>query len=87
MKRKRNGMAGAVAAIAAISMLAVVIANGEEYTTKTVTVAPGDTLWTLWEEHGHGRADKWIAEVRDINNMDGANIYPLDVLCVPVIKE
>ncbi len=88
MKKKKDKLPYIMAAMAAAVLLsAVVMANGVEYTAKTVTVAPGDTLWSLWEEHGHGRADKWITEVRRINNMDSADIYPLDVLCVPTIKE
>jgi len=88
VKRKKDRLPGIIVAITAISMLTSgAMANNVEYTTKTVTVAPGDTLWSLWEEHGHGRADKWIAEVRDMNGMDSAAIYPLDVLRVPVIAE
>lgn len=88
MKKKKDRLPGIMAAIAAASMLAsAVMASSATCITKTVTVAPGDTLWSLWEEHGHGRADKWIAEVRDMNDMDSAAIYPLDVLRVPVIAE
>lgn len=88
MKRKRNKAKRFCVVMAAAVLFTVAVrANGVEYTTKTVTVAPGDTLWSLWEEHGHGRADNWINETREANNLDSADIFPGDKLTVSVIKE
>ena len=57
-----------------------------EYTTMEVVVQEGDCLWSIWEDVGYGRADKWIAEVRSINNMETADLQPYDRLSVPVMK-
>ena len=57
-----------------------------EYTTKEVVVREGDTLWSIWEEVGHGRADKWIGEVRDMNHMKSADLAIGDKLIIPVVK-
>ena len=57
-----------------------------EYTTKEVVVREGDTLWSIWEEVGHGRADKWIGEVRDMNHMKSADLAIGDKLIIPVMK-
>ncbi len=85
--KKHRWRSMAAALVLLVPLAAAAFPEEEVYTTKTVTVCPGDTLWGLWEEHGHGRADKWMAEVRDMNGMDSADIYPMDVLCVPVIEE
>lgn len=58
-----------------------------EYTTVEVVVREGDTLWSIWEEVGHGRADKWIGEVRDMNHMKSADLQVGDKLLLPVINE
>ena len=80
-----------VVAIAAVILIVLAVtsfvkAACTEYTTMEVVVHEGDTLWGIWEEVGYGRADKWIAEVRNMNNMESVDIWPYDRLVVPVMK-
>ncbi|MBE7025025.1 MAG: LysM peptidoglycan-binding domain-containing protein [Ruminococcaceae bacterium] len=85
-KRKRMWYVCLAAFVAVCMITSFVRANQTEYTTREVVVQEGDTLWGIWEEVGHGRADKWIAEVRSINNMETADLQPYDRLTVPVVK-
>jgi len=74
--------------ILAITMITYFVrASCTEYTTMEVVVQEGDCLWSIWEDVGYGRADKWIAEVRSINNMETADLQPYDRLKVPVLIE
>lgn len=57
-----------------------------EHTTSEVVVQNGDSLWSIWEDVGYGRADRWIVETMNMNNMQTADIYPYDRLVVPVLK-
>ena len=57
-----------------------------EYTTCEVVVQEGDSLWSIWEEYGYGRADKWIHEVKELNNKETASLWPSERLWVPVLK-
>lgn len=42
------------------------------------TVAPGDTLWSITEDHYPLSVDPRpvVAEIRSANDLDGAEIYP-----------
>lgn len=82
---KRIGFLIAVVLIV-LAVTSFVRAASVEYTTIEVVVQEGDTLWGIWEEVGHGRADKWIAEVRSMNNMETADLQPYDRLTVPILK-
>lgn len=57
-----------------------------EYTTREVVVQEGDSLWSIWEEVGHGRFDKWKVEVERLNAEDVNVIHPYDRITVPVVK-
>lgn len=58
-----------------------------EYTTREVVVQEGDTLWGIWEEVGHGRADKWIHEVKSMNEQELSVLRPYQRITVPVIEK
>ena len=41
-----------------------------------ITVKQGDTLWAYWQQYGQAeRYDKWLYEVRQLNNLGSAGIY------------
>ncbi len=61
-------------------------AASAEYVTREVVVQEGDTLWSLWEAYGYGRADKWIYEVKELNNKETASLWPHERLLVPVMR-
>ena len=61
-------------------------AASAEYVTREVVVQEGDTLWSLWEAYGYGRADKWIYEVKELNNKETASLWPHERLRVPVMR-
>lgn len=87
MRRKKQAAYICFALFAAVCIIASCVrASCVEYTTMEVVVQEGDTLWGIWEEHGYGRGDRWIAEVRSMNNMQSSVIYPYDRLTVPVVK-
>lgn len=85
-KEKRAAIVVAVVLIV-LAVTSFVKAACTEYTTVEVVVQEGDTLWSIWEEVGHGRADKWIGEVRDMNHMKSADLAIGDKLLLPVINE
>ena len=87
MSKKEKRVAAIVAVILALlAVTSFVKAACTEYTTMEVVVQEGDTLWSIWEEVGHGRADKWIGEVRDMNHMKSADLQVGDKLIIPVMK-
>ena len=88
-RRKRFRLllyAGIVVFVLVVITTSFVRAARTEYTTIEVVVHEGDTLWSIWEDVGYGRADKWISEVRRMNGMQSADIWPYDRLIVPVMK-
>ena len=84
-KEKRAAIVVAVVLVV-LAVTSFVKAACVEYTTVEVVVREGDTLWRIWEEVGHGRADKWIGEVRDMNHMKSADLVIGDKLIIPVVK-
>ncbi len=54
-----------------------------------VIVKAGDTLWKIAKEHMPKDYDirKMIHEIREINNMETADVYPGDLVKVPIIKK
>jgi hypothetical protein len=79
-------------------LVAVVIISGfalsggvsgtEKQTYEAVMIKSGDTLWSIAREHKP--ADKsirqYIADIKTINDMAPGNIYPGQVIDVPVIN-
>lgn len=53
---------------------------------KEVMVSKGDTLWKIALKNMPDGYDvrRMIYEIREFNNMDSANIYPGDILKVPI---
>jgi len=86
-KQDKRIICVAVVILAITMITSFVRASCTEYTTMEVVVQEGDCLWSIWEDVGYGRADKWIAEVRSINNMETADLQPYDRLKVPVLIE
>lgn len=52
----------------------------------TVTVYPGDTIWSLAAEHKPDNIDirKLIYDIREENKLETANIYPGQQLIIPI---
>ena len=55
-----------------------------DYTTTTVVVQYGDTLWTIADDYVSDDIDirDYIYEVRKLNNMTSANVYAGDVITI-----
>lgn len=57
------------------------------YTTTTVVVEDHDTLWGIADDlDAPYDIRKVVKEIRDMNNLESATIYPGDVLRVPVFN-
>ena len=59
----------------------------EEY--KTVIVKAGDTLWNIAREHMPDDYDvrKAVFEIREFNNMVTADLYPGDLVKIPLVSK
>ena len=87
LTKAEKRMAAVVAVVLIIfAVTSFVKAACTEYTTLEVVVQEGDTLWSIWEEVGHGRADKWIHEVKRMNKKDLSVLMPYQRITVPVMK-
>ncbi len=85
-KKIRMLVYGGLAVLMAVAITtSFVRAANVEYTTIEVVVQEGDTLWGIWEEVGYGRADKWIHEVKSMNEKDLSVLMPYDRITVPVV--
>jgi nucleoid-associated protein YgaU len=81
----RAGLPALVLAIGLLILLATVAYGGTRGGgPERVTVAPGDTLWSIASAHGNG------GDVRDtvdtivaVNHLDGGLIHPGEILVVP----
>ena len=85
-KQDKRIICVAVVILAITMITSFVRASCTEYTTMEVVVQEGDCLWSIWEEVGYGRADKWIAEVKKMNEQDLSVLRPYSRIAVPVIK-
>jgi len=56
---------------------------------KIVTVRTGDTLWNIAKEHMPNNYDirKAIYEIKQFNNMKTADIYPGDLVKIPIVNK
>ena len=54
-----------------------------------VQIASGDTLWKLARKHVTEKQDirKFIYEIREINNLETAQIYPGQTIMIPASQE
>lgn len=88
MSKKEKRMAAVVAVVLIVlAVTSFVKAACVEYTTVEVVVQEGDTLWSIWEEVGHGRFDKWKVDVERLTEQDLSVLHPYDRVTVPVINE
>jgi len=57
--------------------------NGEIFTE--VVVLPGDTLWDISRDNVTGEnLQKVVTKIMKMNNLDGPDIYPGQILRIPV---
>lgn len=54
-----------------------------------VKVIEGDTLWNIAKEHLPSNYDirKMIYNIKEINDIESANIHPGDIIKIPIINE
>lgn len=73
-------------AVSAVFLL-LTSANADEFPAATTShvVAPGDTLWALAAVLTEPGADVRlvVAEIEELNDLDGATIHPGQVLALP----
>ena len=90
MKRRNRLRLLLYAGIAVFVLVAIttsfVRAARTEYTTMEVVAREGDTLWSIWEDVGHGRFDEWHCKVRTLNDKDLSILQPYDRVTVSVLK-
>lgn len=84
-KEKRAAIVVAVVLVV-LAVTSFVKAACVEYTTVEVVVQKGDTLWSIWEEVGHGRFDDWVIKVKKVNNKDLSVLQPCQKVMIPVVK-
>lgn len=84
-KEKRAAVVVAVVLVV-LAVTSFVKATCMEYTTVEVVVQEGDSLWSIWEEVGHGRFDDWKIKVERVNEQDLSVLHPCDRIVVPIIK-
>jgi LysM repeat protein len=71
--------------ILVFTMVYMAVASGfEESRYKTITIKPGDTLWSIAEKNA-GNIDirEYIYNVKKINNMDSGKIYENTSIIIP----
>ncbi|WP_099192053.1 cell division suppressor protein YneA [Tepidibacter mesophilus] len=56
---------------------------------ETVNVMQGDTLWNIAKENIPEKEDirDYIYMIREVNNLESANIHPGDQLLIPIYKK
>lgn len=75
-----------------IALIAFLFINNKAYSStyknlyKKVIVNKGDTLWKIALKNMPDGYDvrKMIYEIREFNNMDSADIYPGDIIKIPI---
>jgi predicted Zn-dependent protease len=90
-KRKRFTLMPAVALVGLSALVTVpVLSSSHLYAAAperltTVTVRPGDSLWSLASEHTAGGANvqDTIDRITVVNHLDGATIVPGERLSIP----
>ncbi|AZR72801.1 hypothetical protein BBF96_04975 [Anoxybacter fermentans] len=93
IKRKSHKWRRFLFVVFGIIMIAIIIigtrsvnSNGQLKLIE-VTVSEGDTLWAIARSHYHSEGDirKFIFRIRQINNLKTAQIYPGQVLLIPIV--
>jgi len=74
---------GLMVALPTLSSARLYAAGTQRYTT--VTVAPGDTLWSIAAAHGQANADiqETIDRITEANHLGAAAIQPGERLRIP----
>ncbi|HEY8297169.1 MAG TPA: LysM peptidoglycan-binding domain-containing protein [Candidatus Baltobacteraceae bacterium] len=89
-KRKKFTLMPAIALVAlslmvtlpALSGMRLYAAGAQHYTT--VTVHPGDTLWTIAAAHtGSGDVQETIDRISEVNHLGAASLQPGEHLQIP----
>lgn len=74
-----------------VSLLSINEAYGSNYNYEyeEIKIVKGDTLWMIALDRMPEKYDvrKMVYEIKMINEMDVSNIYPGDIIKVPIIKE
>ena len=66
-------------------IIGVVYVTDEKVEKEQVTIQQGDTLWTLSELYrGKMSAEKWIAQVKEVNHLRSEQIIVGEQLIIPV---
>jgi LysM repeat protein len=83
-RRGRVVLAGLLILVAVGVGLLASSAGGAQPGTRTVSVRPGDTLWSLAGRYAPSRDPVGTIElIRDLNHLDGYVIYPGEELILP----
>lgn len=63
--------------------------ESDKYTVVSVTVQPGDTLWSIGREYKPEGKDlrEYVYEIADNNGIDDCNLYAGQTIYVPVVSE
>jgi LysM repeat protein len=82
-----------------LTLVTIVIASGFAFGSgvsgkdidkvKQVSVQPGDTLWSIAQEHKPaGKSTRqYVADIRAINDVDPGHLYPGMTIEVPIAGE
>lgn len=82
----RHRFAAFLLILALVVILSIALADADrEYSTKTIYIEPGDTLWSLALQHNNTEMEirEYIGEVCRINNID-PEIFPGQAVLFPV---
>jgi len=71
-----------IVALPALSSVRLYAATTQRYAT--VTVRPGDTLWSIAASHARGAdVQEAVDRISDVNHLDGGAIQPGERLRIP----
>ncbi|MFS8541602.1 MAG: LysM peptidoglycan-binding domain-containing protein [Tissierellales bacterium] len=94
VNKKRFFISVFIIALLVISLVSLIVNVKEAYSStykqeyKEVIVKAGDTLWKIAKEHMPKDYDirKMVYEIRKINHLESADIYPGDLVKVPIVR-
>jgi LysM repeat protein len=81
---RRRGWGRILALAAALLLLTARIAYGSEPApTRSVVVAPGDTLWSIAQAHYGGDPRPHVEQILRLNHLDSPRLLPGQSLQIP----